>query len=166
MSENEEPKNGNSIGQSETSIDEKPLTENRALKGKNQLQTIISTVLNLRTENPPVFYGAIAVLVVLLLYSIMTPGGKDAETVKVMIGSTYIMDNPNGGKVLLTAAPTFSSADYTADDSVNVCLADPGAKAKLTERRLVNYIQYIRLEVLDGKCQGKKGWTSIVNIRQ
>lgn len=131
----------------------------------NQLQTSISTLLNLREDNPKVFYGGIAAVVVVFLLIVITPGGKDVESQAFSMNSTYTFSNPNGGNILLTAVPTFSSADYVGEDSINICTVKPGAQGKLIEKRVVNYIPYIRLEVMNGDCQGKKGWTSSVNIK-
>ncbi len=132
----------------------------------SNVKDAIGNIMDFREENPKVFYGGIGtVVVVVLLFMVLTPAGTDIEGPKITIGNVYTIAAPNGGPANLTASPVFSSADYAGEDSVNVCQVKPGTKGKVLESRFVTYIDYVRLEILDGDCMGKKGWTSSVSLR-
>lgn len=164
MSENDESKSA-IVTDVEDSTEETPVVSSNDSKAKEGIAGLLENVMHLRTGKPLYFYGGIALVLVAFWFTALTPGGEDAVSAKVVIGQTYTVHNPNGGKTLLTSVPTFSSADYAGDDTVNVCVVDSGSRAKLNERTIVNYINYIRLEIIDGNCQGKSGWTSTVNIK-
>ena len=132
----------------------------------SNVKDAFGSMMDFREDNPKVFYGGIGGTVfVVLLFMVMTPSGTDIEGPKITIGNVYTIAAPNGGPANLTSSPVFSSADYAGEDSVNVCQVKPGTKGKALESRFVTYIDYVRIEILDGECQGKKGWTSSVSLR-
>lgn len=135
----------------------------------NALKNIGAQVNDLRQSNPKVFYGGLAVVVILALFLLI--GGSDtsqAPQVKatLKIGETYRLVNPNGGEVLLVAVPgQFSSSEYDEEDSQNICLVDSNTRVVLQEETFVNYINYVKVQPSDGPCKSKSGWTSKVNIK-
>ena len=132
----------------------------------SNVKDAIANIMDFREDNPKVFYGGIGgVVFVVLIFMVMTPAGTDVEGPAITIGTVYTIAAPNGGPANLTASPVFSSADYAGEDSVNVCQVKPGSKGRALEARLVTHIDYVRLEILDGNCQGKKGWTSSVSLK-
>ncbi len=131
-----------------------------------QVAKILNNVLGLRKSNPTVFYGASVALLILLLFTFVGSGTEDSVqmTMNLVNGQNYVMKNPNGGDVLLTARPIFASAGSGED--TNVCLVKPDTVVKLEEQTMANYITYIKVAPQDGDCQGKSGWTAKVNIKQ
>lgn len=145
------------------------MSENSGQENKlaNTLSSVIGTVKNLKESNPKAFYGAIAGVFLLFLFILNTGGGGNKTNViaNVKVGEQYSLKNPNVGKILLVAVPgKFSSSEYDEEDSQNVCVVEPNTRVKLLEETVANYIPYIKVEPQDGDCQGKKGWTSKVNL--
>lgn len=131
------------------------------------LGRLAGTVSNLKDDNPKVFYGAIAGVVLVFLFILSTGGGgKKANVLNdARIGQEYSLENPNVGKILLVAVPgKFSSIEYKGDDSENVCAVEPNTRVKLVEETFANSIPYVKVEPQEGDCQGKSGWTSKVNL--
>lgn len=133
----------------------------------NALKNIATTINDLRTGNPKVFYGTIGVIVVLFLLLFMGGGTGESPQIRAALatGETYSLVNPNGGAVLLVAVPgKFSSVEYREEDSQNVCAVKSGTKAVVQEETFQNFIHYVKVKPSEGECQGKSGWTSKVNI--
>ncbi len=135
----------------------------------NALKNIGTKVSDLRQSNPKVFYGGLAVVMILVLFLLMGGDTSQAPQVKatLKVGETYRLVNPNGGEVLLVAVPgQFSSAEYNEEDSQNICLVDSNTRVVLQEETFVNYINYVKVQPSDGPCKGKSGWTSKVNLKK
>jgi hypothetical protein len=131
-----------------------------------QVAKILNNVLDLRKSKPAVFYGTVAALLILFLFTFVGSGTEDSVqmTMNLVNGQNYVMKNPNGGEVLLTTRPVFGSAGSGED--TNVCLVKPDTVVKVEEQTMANYIIYIKVAPQDGECLGKSGWTSKVNIKQ
>jgi len=142
------------------------MSENKFGEIISNAKDVVGNLISFSKQKPKVFYGCIGGLVlVVLIINLMTPGGEDIGGPTITIGNVYTIASPNGGPANLTSSPVFSSADYAGEDSVNVCQIKPGTKGKALEKRFVTYINYVRLEILDGDCQGKKGWTAAPSLK-
>ncbi len=147
------------------------LAEDVTEEAKEAASGIAATVISLKEKNPKLFYGGIAAIVLLLfgLFFLGGGGGTKAPVPTIQIGKTYTLVNPNvtgGGDVLLFSAPgRLGATDPKIREQEQVCIVDSGTKAKVTEQTVVNYIQYVKVEPLEGDCAGKSGWTSIVNLK-
>ena len=133
----------------------------------NPLTTALASINELKNSNPRAFYIGIGAIVLILFWMVaVRPGGEDRAQSALVVGQSYTINNPNGGKVVLVSAAMMSSSEYTGEDSGNVCVLDSGASAKLKQSRIVNYIPFAQLEITSGECAGKSGWTSAVNIKK
>ncbi|MGH8558314.1 MAG: hypothetical protein ACRESZ_12800 [Methylococcales bacterium] len=131
-----------------------------------QVAKIVNDSIGYLKANPKVLYGGGVVLLIVFLFTFVGSGAKDSEQMSMALvnNQDYVMKNPNGGEVLLTARPIFGSAGSGED--VNVCLVKPDTVVKVIEQTIANYIVYIKVVPQSGDCQGKSGWTSKVNIKQ
>ncbi len=147
------------------------IAEDVTEEAKEAASGIAETITSLKEKNPKLFYGGIAAAVLVLagLFFIGGGGGTKAPVPTIQIGQTYALVNPNvtgGGDVLLFSAPgRLGATDPKIREKEQVCVVNAGTKAKVTEQTVVNYIQYVKVEPLEGDCAGKSGWTSIVNLK-
>jgi hypothetical protein len=125
-------------------------------------------IVEILKTNPKARYALIGAAVVVVLATLMG-GGEDvkkAPTAVTSVGSTVVLENPNGGNSHLTTVPGLMSAsDAEEDKEQSVCLAKGGTKATVEEEQVVGQLPFVKVKVLDGDCQGKSGWTSKVNIK-
>jgi hypothetical protein len=128
-------------------------------------------LMALKEKNPLVFYGGIGALVLIVLGGVLLGGGggEQAKVPTIQVGQTYKLVNPNvsgGGDVLLLQAPgRMGATDPELREKEEVCVVKAGTPAKVTEQTVVNYVKYVKVEPLSGDCQGKAGWTSLVNLK-
>ena len=130
----------------------------------DMVKNIGSSLMALRSDNPKVFYGGAVILFILILFLFAGGSPKDAPQMKASLveGQTYIIRNPNGGEVLLTAKPMLGSSE--SGDDMNVCLVEPGTSAKYITQTIVSYIHFVQVSPTSGDCKGKNGWTSKINL--
>lgn len=126
-----------------------------------------SLIANLKS-NPKVLYvaGGAAVIVALLL----ALGGGGGEQVKpiaaVTPGQTVTVANPNGGEIQLNVLPGLVSAAQTEEDEKQiVCHVASGNQATVVEEQTTGALSFVKVQVKDGPCQGKSGWTAKINIK-
>ncbi|TAN53275.1 MAG: hypothetical protein EPN21_01965 [Methylococcaceae bacterium] len=136
---------------------------------------IVGKLTDLKENNPKVFFGGIAVLVVLLWFFMSGRGdGNLKVAVNVSPGQSVTLLNPNGGKSLIDEAP--GSFSVNAEDEKGernksfICYSDPGTSAKVVEETMVptmggQPLPFVKVEITSGSCQGKSGWTSKTNIK-
>ncbi|MCI0653785.1 MAG: hypothetical protein L0Y39_04840 [Methylococcaceae bacterium] len=131
-----------------------------------QVAKIVNQLVGYLKTNPKALYGVGVVLLIFFLFTFVGSGTKDSAQMGLALvnNQDYVMKNPNGGGVLLTASPIFGSAGSGED--ANVCLVKPDTVVKVLEQTMANYIVYIKVAPQSGDCQGKSGWTSKVNIKQ
>ncbi len=131
----------------------------------------LALMMALKEKNPLVFYGGIGALVLLVLGLFLLGGGgvEQARVPTIQVGQTYKLVNPNvsgGGDVLLLQAPgRMGSTDPELREKEEVCVVKAGTPAKAVEQTAVNYVKFVKVEPLSGDCQGKSGWTSLVNLK-
>ena len=127
---------------------------------------LIQKIKTLKEHNPKALYGGIITIVLtILIVNMLSSTGSKVKLQPLQPGQTYTLKNPNVGDSLLTSAPGLSSAEYVGDDSINICVAKPGTPAKYLEETVVDLLTYIKVEPLQGECQGKSGWTSRMNVQ-
>lgn len=127
-------------------------------------------IVNVLKTNPTARYvliGAVALAVV----ASMMGGGESVKNVPiatVSVGSSVVLDNPNGGNSQLTQSPGLANVSGATDDESaeqNVCLAKSGTRATIEEEQIVGMLPFVKVKVVDGDCQGKSGWISKVNVK-
>ena len=127
------------------------------------LTGIFANIKSVQQSNPMALYGAIGVIVVGALFLAMSGGGGVKVNVSVSPGQTITLENPNGGKSLIdSAAGTFSTRE---DSESFVCYADKGTQAKVVEEVNANGLPFVRVELVNGACAGKVGFTAKTNIK-
>ncbi len=132
---------------------------------------ILSVIMGLKEKNPMAFYGGIGAIVLILLGMLFFGGDKVTQVPvpTIQIGQTYTLVNPNvtgGGDVLLLQAPgRMGATDPELREKEQVCVVDPNTPAKVLQETVVAFVKYVQVEPLEGDCAGKKGWTTIVNLK-
>lgn len=131
----------------------------------------IAMAMALKEKNPLAFYGGIGAIVLIAL-GLLFFGGGEVEQVPVpavQVGQTFKLVNPNvtgGGDVLLLQAPgQMGATDPELREKEQICVVKAGTPAKALEQTVVNYVKFVKVEPLSGDCQGKSGWTSIINLK-
>ncbi len=152
-----------------------PASETPAAAGN-----MISKLLELKESNPKVFFGGIGG-VALLLVVLMMSGGSDNklpvhQTKPMVVGQSYVLKSPNtydpNATIRLVAVPGSMAAydDSEENDREGACKHMPqGTTVKLaqsmndsTDKNLV----WAEVEITAaGECQGKKAWTSAINLQ-
>ncbi|MGY6277625.1 hypothetical protein [Methylomonas sp. MgM2] len=174
-----ESENQNNTEESASSESLAPATE-ASSSAKNAAGNFLSTLLALKESNPKVFFGGIGAVVVVLLIVIMS-GGSDKKLpvyqAKALVpGQSYALKNPNSydpsATVRLVSVPGSMAAydDTEEADREGGCKHMPqNTPVKLiqtqndsTDRDMV----WAEVEMTgSGECQGKRGWTSSVNLQ-
>lgn len=114
-----------------------------------------------------------AVLAVIVASFLGGGGGGEIQQrapATIKVGDTVTLENPNGGNSHLTAVPgLFGAADAEEDKEQSVCMAKGGTRGTVREEQVVpvagGQLYFVKIEVIDGECKGKTGWTSKINIK-
>jgi len=133
------------------------------------LSSVGSTISALKEKSPLLLYGIIAVIVLAVLWLFMSGGSTTQIEMEIAPGETYRLTNPNGGPVLLVAAPgLLSSAEDESKDGANICSVAPNTPVRAEESQAAFGISglYVRVTPLEGDCKDKSGWTTISNIQK
>jgi hypothetical protein len=129
------------------------------------VQKIIETL----KTNPTARYVLIGAVVVVLLASFMGggDGGAPATVIpSISVGQAVTVENPNGGDSMLAVAPGMMAVADPEDTEQNVCLVKGAAKGKVVEgEQVAAGLSYVKVEMLEGECKGRSGWTSKVNVK-
>ncbi|MGI9212201.1 MAG: hypothetical protein ACR2HF_06980 [Methylococcaceae bacterium] len=137
-------------------------------ESKNSNGAVASILETLKT-NPKAMYAAIGAGLLLILGVLSLSGGGSSTQAKIPTigpGQSVVLGNPNGGDSHLTAVPGMQSASEAEENQeVSICVAPEGTRATVQEEQLVGLLPYVKLNIIDGVCQGKSGWTSKVNIK-
>lgn len=125
-------------------------------------------ILNTLKSNPKALYALIAAIAIGSLTMALT-GGQDGQVhVKTAVskGQSVLLENPNGGLSHVTAAPGMMGAQTAEEDQdQDICNAKPGTRATIEEEQVTGQLPYVKVNITDGDCQGKSGWTSKVNVK-
>lgn len=112
--------------------------------------------------------AGVAIVVVVFMLLAGGGGGDKKPAIAFVEGETYILKNPNQGKLILTAVPSLESTSVfegkETDDSG--CMVDPGTRATYIQQTVTGYIHYIKVKPVEGKCQDRAGWTAAVNVKE
>lgn len=137
-------------------------------ENKNSSDAAAGILETLKT-NPKAMYAAIGagILVILGVLSLSGGGGgTQAKIATIGPGQSVVLENPNGGVSHLTAVPGMQSASEAEENQeVSICVAPEGTRATVEQEQMVGLLPYVKLNITDGVCQGKSGWTSKVNIK-
>jgi hypothetical protein len=137
------------------------------VKDNNNGSAVQNLIGTLKT-NPKARYALIGGVVVIIL-ALTLGGGSEVQQrapTTFTIGQSVTLENPNGGNSHLTTVPgLMSTSDAEEDKEQSVCLAKPGTKATVKEEQVVGQLPFVKVEVLDGDCKGKSGWTSKINLK-
>jgi hypothetical protein len=140
-------------------------------------ENITSKVMALKESNPKVLYGAIGALAFVVL-GLMMMGGEDkpplpiAKVMNLAIGQTYALKGVNtydpDATIRLVAVPGSIAAydDTEEKDRKGECRHMPqGTKVKVSQiQEAFGKVKFVEVEMLDGECAGKKGWTASNNL--
>lgn len=141
---------------------------------------LFSSLLELKESNPKVFFGGLGALVIVILFLAMS-GDSDKKLPKhqakaIAPGQSYVLKSPNtydpNATVRLVSVPGSMAAydDTEENDREGACKHMPqNTPVKLiqsqndsTDRNMV----WVEVEMVgSGECQGKKGWTSSINLQ-
>jgi len=134
----------------------------------NNSNNAVAGIIETLKTNPKAVYAAVGGVVGLIIL-VLSMGGGDGQKAKIASigpGQTVTLENPNGGSSHLTAVPGMQSASEAEENQeVSICVAVGGTRATVVEEQMVGMLPYVKLNVIDGDCQGKSGWTSKVNIK-
>ncbi|MEE9397669.1 MAG: hypothetical protein V3V31_11725 [Methylococcales bacterium] len=135
----------------------------------NALSSVGNTISTLKEKSPLLLYGIIGAIV-LAVFWLLTSGVSETQIkMEIVSGETYRLTNPNGGPVLLVAAPgLLSSAEDETKDGANICSVAPNTPVRAEESQAAFGIAglYVRITPLEGDCNDKSGWTTISNIQK
>ncbi len=137
----------------------------------------LAGIAALKDANPKVFFGAIGG-VVLLLVIILLMGGSDTSIPKhqaknISVGQTYKLVSANSADVTsgikLVSAPGSLAAfdDTEADDRSGCKILPPNTRVKAlqTADAFGKADSFVQVEMVEGECQGLKGWVLTVNLQ-
>ena len=145
-------------------------------KAKNAVGNIISSLMALKESNPKVFFGAIAGVVVVLIF-LMSGGSNKQLPVRqskdITPGQNYVLKSSNAADpsapIRLVSVPgSMAAYDDTEEEDRSGCkLATAGTpvKAVQTQDAYGKKDAFVQVEITSGNCQGHKGWVLAVDIQ-
>lgn len=156
-----------------------PATDTAAA-AKEAAGNLVATLLALKESNPKVFFGGVGAVALLLVMLFMS-GGSDPKLpvhqAKAMVpGQNYLLKSPNtydpNATVRLVSVPGSMAAydDTEENDRDGACkhmaLNTPvkliQSQADSTDKNVL----WAEVEITaSGECQGKKAWTSAINLQ-
>jgi hypothetical protein len=138
----------------------------------------LANFLALKESNPKVFYGAVGGVALLLLIFVFSGGSEHKLPVhqnKAMVaGQSYILKSANAADgsstVRLVSVPGSMAAydDTEENDREGACKHMPqGTPVKLiqTQDAFNRKEVYGEVEMLEGECQGKRGWALTIDLQ-
>lgn len=138
--------------------------------------SLISKATDLKDSNPKVFYGGIGVLALGILALLMSGGSNTKHlpaprVVNLEVGQTYQLKGINtfdpDVPVRLVSVPGSMAAYDEAEEKGEgtECKRMPQqTKVKLTQLQDATGATYAQVEMIDGKCAGRKGWVISNNL--
>lgn len=137
---------------------------NNDQSGGNQSLPLMSGL----KENPKAVYGVAGLLAAGILAYLFAGANSQPETRNLAIsqGQSITIENPNGGLSHITAGPGMMSASVSEEDKEqSICTAQPGTQAVIEDQQVIDLLQYVKIRITNGDCEGKTGWTTKTNIR-
>jgi len=161
-----------------TSQPEQPAAAPAATAGAAAASNALASFLALQESNPKVFYGAIGGVVLLLLI-VLFGGGSEAklpvhQSKPVVIGQSYVLKSANAhdpaATVRLVSVPGSMAAydDTEENDREGSCKhIAQGTPVKVTQSQDAYGKKdvFVEVEMLNGECEGKKGWALAINLQ-
>lgn len=150
----------------------------QVVESSNKAGNIISLILNLKENNPKVFFGAIGGIVVLLI--LIMSGGNDAKIVSgpviknLAIGQKYVLKSANSydpaATIRLVAVPgAIAAYDDTEEADRNTpCQHIPqGTPVSVQELQDAYGTKnaFVKVLIEDGECKGKDGWALAIDVQ-
>lgn len=151
-----------------------------AVAAKDAAGNIVANLLALKESNPKVFFGGVGAAA-LVLVALIFGGGSDAKLpvhqAKAMVpGQNYVLKSPNtydpNATVRLVSVPGSMAAydDTEENDRDGACKHMPlntpvkliQSQADTTDKNVL----WAEVEITEsGECQGRKAWTSAINLQ-
>lgn len=153
------------------------LTEKASDSAKNIGGNLISSALSLKENNPKLFFGLLAVLVIPLVVVMMSGGSNQVTGPKIkdlVSGQKYILKSSNSydpaATVRLVAVPGALAAydDSEESDRNGSCQHIPQGTPVTALDFSAAYGQakeYVKVQVEDGPCKGTTAWTFGINVQ-
>lgn len=119
-------------------------------------------------DNSKVLMGAAVIVGLGALAYLFMSANSSSEVKNLMIsqGQEVTIDNPNGGLSHITSGPGMMSASVSEEDKEqSICTAQPGTRGVVEDQQVIDMLQYVKVRINDGDCEGKSGWTTKTNIR-
>jgi len=119
-------------------------------------------------SNPKLIGGLVGAVVVGGLLLSLATGGSTGSVPKVMLssGQAVTLENPNGGLSHVTAGPGMMSTSVSEEDKEqSICTAKSGTHGTVEDQQVIDMLTYVKVKISDGDCQGKTGWTSLMNVK-
>ena len=140
-------------------------------------ENIAAKAMDLKESNPKLFFAGIGA-VLLVLAVVMMSGGNSTKTlpaaknINIAIGQNYKLVGVNtydpDATVRLVAVPGSMAAYDESEEGGGdgVCKRMPqGTKVKAVEtQKAYGTTEFVEVEMIEGKCAGKKGWVVATNL--
>lgn len=179
-----EEENNNPSNTSEAADVAPAPSESTAVSQVNEAATsannLVANLLELKDSNPKVFFGGVGGVVLLLLVFMMSGGSSPKLPVHqaraMVAGQNYVLKSPNtydpNATVRLVSVPGSLAAydDTEENDRDGACKHMPlNTAVKLVQSQADSTdknVQWAEVEITEaGECQGKKAWTSAINLQ-
>jgi len=147
-------------------------------KAQKMMGNLLATLLKMKEENPKVFYGAVAGVVVLI--AIMMFGGSESKvsgpSIKnLVVGQRYILKSPNvadkSATIRLVSVPgTIAAYDDTEEDDRTGSCKHMAQGTPVTVLGFQdaygkkNAFVNVQIEQ-EGECKGSTAWTLAINVQ-
>ena len=141
-------------------------------------ETMVTSILNLKENNPKIFFGAIGGTVALLLVLMMSGGDEkriQGPTIKnLAVGQKYILKSANsydtGATVRLVAVPGAIAAydDTEEADRNTACQHIPqGTPVSVLELQDAYGTKnaFVKVKIEEGDCKDRDGWALAIDVQ-
>lgn len=119
-------------------------------------------------SNPKILYVVVGAAAIIGLVLALSGGSGETQVAKtaVAVGQSVTLQNPNGGDTQLNAIPQLVSVAMTEeDDKQIVCHVSPGTRGVVEAEQVVGALQFVKVRVSEGPCQGNAGWVAKINVQ-
>jgi hypothetical protein len=145
---------------------------------KKIASNMITTALELKQSNPKVFFGSIAIVIILILV-VMNLGGSNGvlpskPAKDLVVGQNYTLKNANSfdtnGRVRLVSVPgSIAAFDDNEEDpkeaSCNHLPQDTQVKVLAFQDFAGKKNAFANVEILSGNCKGKRSWALAIDVQ-
>jgi hypothetical protein len=135
-----------------------------AAKVGNAAQTMLGNF----KSNPKIAYVIIGAVAVIGIVLGLSGGSSETQVAKaaISVGQSVTLQNPNGGDTQLNAIPQLVSVAMTEeDDKQIICHVTPGTRGVVEAEQAVGALQFVKVKVTEGPCQGNGGWVAKINVQ-